>query len=62
MKNYKTTTELLNTISNEIFGKNYRDIMDLGRIINGIQGYKPSVKSEIVFKEYLKKYTSKPSV
>jgi len=62
MKNYKTTTELLNTISNEMFGKNYRDIMDLGRITNGIQGYKPSVKSEIVFKEYLKKHTSKPSV
>ena len=60
MKNLKTISQLLDEISNEMFGENYSNIMDLGRIVNGIQGYKPSVKSEIVFKEYLKTQTSKP--
>jgi hypothetical protein len=58
MKNYKTTTELLDEIANEMFGKNYRELMSTLNTHDGRTSYTPSEETEIVFKAYRDRHTT----
>ncbi len=48
-----TKQEKLDAITKKMYGVTYQETMEKGRVFNGIQGYRPTEKTNRVFKEFL---------